>query len=102
MVANSIYEPTSKAVKESGVRPFVFYNLRHTFLTRLGENGVDAWTLMRVTRHSNITQSVVYCHSNDQAAHAAMNALVRGEHKSGYSVEKPRKTKLLKSALTTI
>ena len=42
MVPKSIYEPTLKAVKEGGVRPFVFYNLRHTFLTRLGESGVDA------------------------------------------------------------
>jgi hypothetical protein len=48
MEANSIYEPHRKAVADSGVRPFVFYNLRHTFLTRLGErrgcvDAVRAW-----------------------------------------------------------
>ena len=29
------------------VRQFVLYSLRHTFLTRLGESGCDAWTLAR-------------------------------------------------------
>jgi hypothetical protein len=48
------------------------------------------WTLMRIARHSNIKQCVAYCRSSDQAAHAAMNAFVRGDCKTGYSVEKPR------------
>jgi integrase len=33
---------------EKVIRPFVLYNLRHTFLTRLGESGCDAWTLARI------------------------------------------------------
>src|SRR5262249_23944280 len=32
-----------KSLKDSGVRPFVLYSLRHTFLTRLGESGCDVW-----------------------------------------------------------
>jgi hypothetical protein len=75
MVANSIYEPHRKAVADSGVRPFVFYNLRHTFLTS-SASGVDAWTLMRIAGpagHSNIKQTVVHCRSSDKAVHAAMN-----------------------------
>ena len=36
----------------SKVRPFVLYSLRHTFLTRLGESGCDAWTLARIAGHS--------------------------------------------------
>ena len=37
-----------RTLKESKVRPFVLYSLRHTFLTRLGESGCDAWTLARI------------------------------------------------------
>ena len=33
MVPNSIFEPRRNAVADAGARPFVFYNLRHTFLT---------------------------------------------------------------------
>jgi len=31
---------------EKAIRPFVLCSLRHTFLTRLGESGCDAWTLV--------------------------------------------------------
>ncbi len=31
-----------KALRLSGVRPFVLCSLRHTFLTRLGKSGCDA------------------------------------------------------------
>lgn len=93
VVPNTIYEAHRKAVTDSGVRPFVFYDLRHTFLTRLGESGVDAWTLMRIAGHSNIKQSVTYVHSSDQALHAAMAAL--SGYRSGYSELPAKKPKLL-------
>jgi hypothetical protein len=44
----------AKALKRSGVRPFVLYSARHTFLTRLGENGCDTWTLARIAGHNSI------------------------------------------------
>jgi len=34
-----------KTLKLAKVRPFEVYSIRHTFLTRLGESGCDAWTL---------------------------------------------------------
>ena len=54
------------AVANSKVSPFVLYNLRHTFLTRLGKSGRDAWTLMRIPDHSSITISSRYVHSQDE------------------------------------
>ena len=50
------------ALKQSGIRPFVLYSLRHTFLTRLGEAGCDAWTLARIAGHSSIAMSARYVH----------------------------------------
>ena len=47
----------AKRNDERPVKPFVLYDLRHTFLTRLGESGGDAWTLARIAGHSNIKQS---------------------------------------------
>jgi len=44
------------------VRRFIPYNLRHTFLTRLGESGCDAWTLARIAGHSNISIGSRYVH----------------------------------------
>jgi len=66
---------------EKPVRPFVLYDLRHTFLTRLGESGCDVWTLARIAGHSNIKQSSRYVHPSDDAM---LNAMERMDsHKSG-------------------
>ena len=43
-------------------RDFVIHSLRHTMLTRLGESGVDAFTIMRIAGHSSITVSQRYVH----------------------------------------
>lgn len=61
------------AVARSGVRPFVLYSLRHTFLTRLGESGCDAWTLARIAGHSSIAMSARYVHPSEDAVLAAMS-----------------------------
>jgi hypothetical protein len=55
---------------------------------------VDAWALMRIAGHSNIKQSVMYCHSSDMAVQGAMTGFVR----SSYNLKSAKKTKLLKTA----
>lgn len=54
------------------VRPFVLYSLRHTFLTRLGQSGCDAWTLARIAGHSTIAISSRYVHPSDDGVLDAM------------------------------
>jgi integrase len=39
------------------------HSCRHTFLTRLGESGVDVFTIMRLAGHSSVTVSQKYVHS---------------------------------------
>ncbi len=51
------------------VRPFVLYSLRHTFLTRLGESGCDAWTLSRLAGHSNVSISSRCSPFREHSAH---------------------------------
>jgi integrase len=38
-------------------KDFVIHSLRHTMLTRLGEAGADAFTIMRIAGHSSVTVS---------------------------------------------
>jgi integrase len=64
-----------KALKVSGVRPFVLYTLRHTFLTRLGESGCDVWTLSRIAGHSTIGISARYVHPSEDAVFSAMSKM---------------------------
>lgn len=67
------------------VRTFVLYSLRHTFLTRLGESGCDAWTLARIAGHSSIAMSTRYVHPSEEAVFTALEKL--SGHKFGHSDE---------------
>jgi len=64
---STIKKQHKRALRLSGVRPFVLYSLRHTFLTRLGEAGCDAWTLARIAGHSSIAISARYVHPSEDA-----------------------------------
>jgi len=72
---DSIRVQHRNALNASKVRPFVVYDLRHTFLTRLGESGCDVWTLARIAGHSSIKMSERYVHPGAEAVLNAMNRL---------------------------
>jgi integrase len=84
---SSLKKQHVKAVKLSKVRPFVLYSLRHTFLTRLGASGCDAWTLARIAGHSSIAISARYVHPSEDAVLTAMARL--GGHNSGHTAKLP-------------
>ncbi|MFL6212935.1 MAG: tyrosine-type recombinase/integrase [Blastocatellia bacterium] len=47
-------------------KDFVIHSLRHTMLTRLGEAGVDAFTIMKIAGHSSIAVSQHYVHPSPE------------------------------------
>jgi len=53
---------------------FVLHSLRHTMLTRLGEAGVDAFTIMRIAGHSSIVVSQRYIHPTPEAVERLCSA----------------------------
>ena len=54
---------------------FVLHSLRHTFGTRLGEAGADAFTIMRLMGHSTVTVSQRYVHPSPEAVELAYERL---------------------------
>jgi len=56
---------------------FVLHSLRHTMLTRLGESGVDAFTIMRIAGHSSIVVSQRYIHPMPEAVERAFERLAK-------------------------
>lgn len=54
---------------------FVLHSLRHTMLTRLGEAGVEAFTIMRIAGHSSITVSQRYVHPTSETVERAFERL---------------------------
>ena len=62
-----------KLLKLSG--EFVLHSLRHTMLTRLGEAGADAFTIMRIAGHSSVTVSQRYVHPTPETLERAFERL---------------------------
>jgi hypothetical protein len=54
---------------------FVVHSLRHTMLTRLGEAGADAFTIMRIAGHSSVTVSQRYVHPTPEGMERAFERL---------------------------
>lgn len=95
---------TFKIMQESNpnkpMRPFVLYSFRHTFLTRLGESGCDAWTLARIAGHSSITISARYVHPSENAVLDAMSRLAG--HKIGHSQNKVAELPVANDSASTV
>jgi integrase len=89
--------PSSVAHQHTRVRDklklseeFVIHSLRHTMLTRLGEAGVDAFTIMRIAGHSTITVSQRYVHPTPEAMESAFEKLeALNDAKKGHTVGTP-------------
>ena len=56
-------------------KDFVIHSLRHTMLTRLGEAGVDAFTIKQIAGHSSVTVSQRYVHPTPESMERAFARL---------------------------
>ena len=54
---------------------FVLHSLRHTYLTRLGIAGVEAFTIMKLAGHGSVTVSQRYVHPTPRAMEDAVAKL---------------------------
>jgi integrase len=73
---------------------FVIHSLRHTMLTRLGEAGADAFSIMRIAGHSSVTVSQRYVFPTPEGMDRAFDRLeslnaekfeqAKAEAKEGY------------------
>jgi integrase len=61
---------------------FVLHSLRHTFLTRVGEAGADAFTIMKLAGHSSVTVSQRYVHPTSESVELAFQRLEQFNQKA--------------------
>ena len=69
---------------------FVLHSLRHTMLTRLGESGVDAFTIMRIAGHSSIVVSQRYIHPTPEAVERAFERLQLSRARTASEIQPKR------------
>ncbi len=73
LLVNSLGHVHARARKQMKLSAeFVLHSLRHTYLTRLGLAGADAFTIMRLAGHSSITVSQRYVHPTPKAMEEAV------------------------------
>ena len=61
--------------RKNSIRPFRLYDLRHTFLTRLGEANTDPFSIQRIAGHSSIVVSQKYVHPTPERLEDAFSRL---------------------------
>jgi integrase len=83
---SSLKKQHLRAVKESGVAPFVLYECRHTCLTRWAEH-MDPYTLAYLAGHSDFGMTKRYVHPQKETIRKAMEK-VRGGHAFGHATSR--------------
>jgi integrase len=81
---------------------FVLHSLRHTYGTRLGEGGADAFFIMRLMGHSSVTISQRYMHPTPEALEMAVQRLEALNQKAIQSLPGSPKPALPTTVSTTV
>jgi integrase len=51
-----------EAVEKAGIRDLRFHDLRHTFASRLAQNGIDPYTVQKLMGHTSFSTTQRYAH----------------------------------------
>lgn len=65
------------ALRKAGIKNFRFHDLRHTFATRLIQNGVDLYTLQKLGRWKTVTMVQRYAHHYPESLRSAIEVMDR-------------------------
>jgi integrase len=95
MLVNSLDHIHAKIREALKLNPeFVIHSLRHTMLTRLGESGADAFTIMKIAGHSSVSISQRHVHPTPEATEKAMERLDSMNQKALSGMQDPSKRQL--------
>jgi integrase len=81
---------------------FVIYCLRHTFGTRLGESGADAFTIMKAMGHSTVTVSQRYVHPTPETLERAFERLEERNQRAAAKLLEGQKGQLPATVSATV
>jgi integrase len=71
----SLRKAFEKALNKSGIENFHFHDLRHTFATRLVQNGVDIYKVKELLGHKTITMTMRYAHHYPESLRSSVTVL---------------------------
>lgn len=69
---NHLRRAFRRALAKTAIIDFRFHDLRHTFGSRSMQNGMDAYTLMKLMGHKNIATTMRYAHHSTETLRKSM------------------------------
>jgi len=66
-----------RAVIKAGIQDFHFHDLRHTFATRLVQNGIDIYVVKELLGHKTIVMTMRYAHHYPESLRHGVEVLDR-------------------------
>lgn len=77
VTVEALKDAFKRAVKKAGLKDFHFHDLRHTFATRLVQNGIDIFTVKELLGHKTITMTMRYAHHYPESLRHGVEVLDR-------------------------
>lgn len=71
----TLIDAFQKAVKKAKIKDFRFHDLRHTFATRLVQQGVDLYTVAKLLGHKTISVTTKYAHHSVDSLRKAIEKI---------------------------
>jgi integrase len=65
----------AQALEKAEIKDFHFHDLRHTFATRLVQNGVDLYRVQKLLGHKNIAMTQRYAHHYPESLRSSVEVL---------------------------
>ena len=72
---SSVRHAFDKTVSKAGIEDFRFHDLRHTFATRLVQNGVDLYKVKELLGHKTISMTMRYSHHCPESLRSSVKVL---------------------------
>lgn len=72
---SSVRHAFDKVVEKVNLKDFWFHDLRHTFATRLVQNGVDLYKVKELLGHKTITMTMRYAHHYPESLRSSVEVL---------------------------
>ena len=71
----AVKDAFERAVRKSGIKDFRFHDLRHTFSTRLVQEGVDLYRVSKMLGHRTLKMTERYAHHSPESLSFCIKAL---------------------------
>ncbi len=83
---DAVRDAFERAIKKAEIENFHFHDMRHTFATRLVQNGVDLYKVKELLGHKTIAMTMMYAHHYPESLRASVEILDKRYNSATFGV----------------